>query len=50
MKKAFYIAPLTEHLEIETECCFATSGSGNENSINRCGIEEGVVSSNEEEW
>ena len=48
MKKAFYIAPLTEHLEIETECCFATSR--NENSINLCGIEDGVVSSNEEEW
>jgi hypothetical protein len=48
MKKVFYIAPQTEHLEIETECCFATSG--NENSINLCSMESGEVSSNEEEW
>ena len=48
MKKAFYITPQTEHLEIETECCFATSPY-NENSINLCGIEDGEVS-REEVW
>ena len=47
MKKVFYIAPQTEHLEIETECCFATSD--NEYSINLCGIEDGEVGG-EEVW